>query len=248
MVSLNTRILFSNLTRGYQKEHSSFSKIEIVNKINEIKYLSAQKNVPRLTLRKEVLHLENKLAEVLELEKSQKENQKRESTKVQLLKKQITQLRSKLATCQDKEMEKKVERLSHLLGDFLAKKGSKEEIELSSKVLGELKIKDGARLKSLMADNTEKEKVKALKFKLEEIKDKLALQPNPGLQQKADWIEDNLKKYALNYPELFEEKIYTGEVKHTLIFGPPPPAEMKEEDDAELEKELPLPPPPKRFV
>ena len=61
MASFRTIQLLSRISSIAQREKESFSKTEIIKKINEIKYLSSQKKVPKLTLRKEIIHLENQL-------------------------------------------------------------------------------------------------------------------------------------------------------------------------------------------
>ena len=102
MGSLKAKQLLLRAAKYLDKERSKYSKQEIVKKINEIKYLSAQKKVPRLTLRKEIIHLENKLGTVLEFEKDLLKKKKEESTKVKALKKQIVSLKNKLTTYKDK--------------------------------------------------------------------------------------------------------------------------------------------------
>ena len=69
MGSFKAMLLLMKVARIFEQQQFSFSKQEILSKINEIKYLSSQKKVPKLTLRKEILHLENKLTGVLNLEK-----------------------------------------------------------------------------------------------------------------------------------------------------------------------------------
>jgi hypothetical protein len=151
MGSLKAKQLLFKAAKYLEKERANFSRQEIVKKVNEIKYLSSQKKVPRLTLRKEIIHLENKLAGVIDLEKKLNQTKKHEAKRVTSLKKQITNLKKRLAVCEDKEMKKKVEKLSHLLGEFLAKHGSQDDVELSKKVLKEIKIKDKELKKKLRA-------------------------------------------------------------------------------------------------
>ncbi|MBT4805274.1 hypothetical protein HON71_03815 [Candidatus Woesearchaeota archaeon] len=154
---MKTKQLLFRAAKYLDKERSKFSRLEIVKKINEIKYLSSQKKVPRLTLRKEIIHLENKLGFVLESEKELLKKKKEESTKVQALKKQIVSLKKKLTTYEDKHLDKKVNKLSHLLGEFLAKQGSKGDVELSKKVLKELEINDKKLKNKLRAVERKKE-------------------------------------------------------------------------------------------
>ena len=236
MGSLKTKQLLYRTSRQLEKERSTFSRIEIVKKMNEIKYLSTQKKVPRLSLRKEIIHLEKELEKATELEKKVIQVKKHETKRVTALKKQITNLKKKLEACQDKNLDKKVQKLSHLLGDFLAKHGTKEDIELSKKILKELKIKDKKlksqlgimekknkpkhpvvkkRVGSKVANLTEEEKVrvKVLQKRLDSLKQEL-LQVEPLdvkqiklIEQKANLIENKLKDYYKLHPELLAEHV-----------------------------------------
>ena len=96
MGSLKTKQLLYRTSRQLEKERSTFSRIEIVKKMNEIKYLSTQKKVPRLSLRKEIIHLEKELEKATELEKKVIQVKKHETKRVTALKKQITNLKKKL--------------------------------------------------------------------------------------------------------------------------------------------------------
>ena len=55
MVSINAYILLQKAATISLQKWDAVSKQEIQRKINEIKYLSSQKKVPRLSLRKEVI-------------------------------------------------------------------------------------------------------------------------------------------------------------------------------------------------
>ena len=157
MGSLKAKQLLFKAAKYLDKERSKYSRQEIVKKINEIKYLSTQKKVPRLTLRKEIIHLENRLGSVLESEKELLKHKNEESVKVKSLKKQVLSLKNKLTAYEDKNLDKKVNKLSHLLGEFLAKQGSKADVELSKKVLNELEIKDKKLKTKLRAIESKKE-------------------------------------------------------------------------------------------
>ena len=69
MIPLRTFTLLNTLAVEYQRELESFNRQEISKKINEIKYLAGQKRVPKLTLRREIAQLEQRLKGVYELEK-----------------------------------------------------------------------------------------------------------------------------------------------------------------------------------
>ena len=108
MSSLRARQLLQKAAKEQNITKHTFSKKEIQDKINEIKYLSSQKTVPKLTLRKEIMHLERKLESVFEIEKKLLKTSKHEDTKVQSLKRQITMLKSRLESTQDEDLRKKV--------------------------------------------------------------------------------------------------------------------------------------------
>ena len=108
MVSYQARELLTRVALTYRHQKDAFSRQEIVKKINEIKYLSAQKKVPKLSLRKEIIHLENKLKSIFDIEKTLAAQNKRESSKVAALKKRIRNLSERLAAAEDKDMQKKI--------------------------------------------------------------------------------------------------------------------------------------------
>ena len=285
---LKAKQLLVTLAKVQQKEKQNFNRLEIVKKINEIKYLSSQKQVPRLTLRKEIIHLENTIEGILELEQELMKKKKHESKRVVTLKKQITNLKKKLSACQDKDLKKKVTKLSHLLGDFLAKHGTKDDVELSKKILKEIKVKKKlpkAKTKkakharhpvkrkkvaeTLILTEHDKLRIKRLQLRIKILKQELDqvevidLQKTNLLEQRVGILETKMDEYYKRYPELLAENIVEKkgevvsspmEVKHTmmfndsrgtdsLLFGDPSKSSIREEID--LEKELPLPPPPK---
>ncbi len=221
MGSLKTKQLLLKAAKYLDKERAKFSRQEIIKKINEIKYLSAQKKVPRLTLRKEIIHLENRLGTVIESEKKLLKKKKEESTKVQALKKQIVSLKKKLTTYEDKNLDKKVEKLSHLLAEFLAKHGSKEDIELSKKVLKEVKIKDKklkAKLKTVQVKkkkgkkkinvkNKEKPKHARHAVKREKVGEKIA----PLTENEIVRVKELQNRLAFLKKELLQTKDFSPE-------------------------------------
>jgi len=130
---LKTRQLLYTLAQNYKHQKMSFSKSDISKRINEIKYLSAQKKIPRLTLRKEITHLEVQLKSVLELEKKLIQQKRYESAKIAALRKTNRQLRQKLIATKDKDLHHKVDKLSHHLGDHLAKMKTDENVNMVKK-------------------------------------------------------------------------------------------------------------------
>src|SRR3989338_7720933 len=131
MSSLHALQLLTTAARLAQQEHEFIPKAEIIKKLEDIKYLSSQKKVPRLSLRKEIIHLENQLHGVLELDERFARQKNKESIAVASLKQQITVLKNKLRAVEDLELEKKVEHLSFLLGEHLAKREIAQEVSLT---------------------------------------------------------------------------------------------------------------------
>ncbi|HIH12192.1 TPA: hypothetical protein HA242_00540 [Candidatus Woesearchaeota archaeon] len=138
MNSLKASHLLVKAAHWYQKEREVFSKAEISARLTEIKYLSSQKKVPKLTLRKEIVHLEHQLKSVYDLEKRLLQKEKRESTKVAALKRQIALLKQKLVGVEDQDVQSKIDKVTFLIGDCLAKKEVKEDIDLCQKVAANL--------------------------------------------------------------------------------------------------------------
>lgn len=261
MSFVNATQLLLKAAQHYQKEKQTFSREEISKRINEIKYLSAQKKVPKLTLRKEIIHLENKLQGVYELERKMLSQKRQESAKVTALKRQNAELQKKLATAEDKDMQKKVEKLTQLLGEYTAQKGVKEDVALA---LAEAK---GMRT-PLPAVSTEEPGREVMQQRLEALQDRLKMLKQeveinkelkkkipPPLEKSVETIQQKLNEMYTRYPQLRLRKLSKSamaaspvierkEVKHTLLFDTPP-VSTPEDENLELEKELPLPPPPK---
>lgn len=264
MSSLQAYQLLVNAAKLYQAERETFSKEEIIRKINQIKYLSEQKNVPVMDIKKEILHLQNKFGYLGELEKRFNQQRKSESVKVNALKKEITELKKKLALAKEKDLHKKVEKLSFMLGEILAKQGSKIDVELSKKVVEE--IKKDRKLpffpvvkidRKMLTKMEELKLVNSLRKKLKDLKEEMSL--NSGspekiqlLQNKIDLIERKLEPYYQKYPEFefdvprVEVEIQKNiqatniEIKHDVLFDRKLPERFVSKN------ELPLPPQPKR--
>src|SRR3989344_4095338 len=124
------RQLLLTAAAGYQRGRQNFSRDQISQKINQIKYLSIQKKVPRVSLRKEIIHLEFLLQGILELDKSLAQQKHQDSAKVIALKRQISELKTKLTATSDKRLPHKVEKLSQVLGDYMARKDTTTEIQI----------------------------------------------------------------------------------------------------------------------
>ena len=212
MIPLRTFTLLNTLAVEYQRELESFNRQEISKKINEIKYLSTQKKVPRLTLRKEIIHLENRLGSVLESEKELLKHKNEESVKVKSLKKQVLSLKNKLTAYEDKNLDKKVNKLSHLLGEFLAKQGSKADVELSKKVLNELEIKDKKLKTKLRAIESKKEAEETPKHaRYPVLREKVAEKTAPLNENEMIRVKELQNRLAFLKKELLQTKDFSPE-------------------------------------
>ncbi len=276
-MNLNSYQLLQSASHHYWQGRQAFSKAEIQKKINEIKYLSAQKKVPRITLRKEIIHLENKLQSIFDLEQAVLQQKRRESGKVLSLKKQIQALQQRLATAEDKDLQKKVDRLTHLLGDYLAQRKVKEELKI--KGMPHVRRKSLVKLtlgETEVVSDEMRSRVGNLQERIQLLKQAVEVSRGLGkdkevqsLQLKINALEEKVQQYLRKHPELVieipeppllkvEAETEEEQIKHTILFGPPTPAETlveeraesvggeAAEEDLELEKELPLPPPPRR--
>ncbi|MBU0459953.1 MAG: hypothetical protein KKH52_02920 [Nanoarchaeota archaeon] len=225
MSFLKAQQFLHTVAHYYKDDQLAFSKEEINKKINEIKYLATQKKVPKLTLRKEILHLEHQLQNISELEKQLLKRKKEESTKVAALKRQITTLKKQLSASNNKDLNKRINKLSHLLADYLAKKDSKDNTELNQKVLAEMKT-----------TKSKEERLKEIEERLEEIKAKLSPDSPQAqvLQEKIYLLEQKLEAHQKK-PILK----FNPEDRHIMIHTPPP-----QKREISLEK-LPLPPAPR---
>ncbi len=232
MNQLTTKFLLFSVAKEYHRQKEAFSRVEIVKKINEIKYLSAQKKVPRLTLRKEILHLEKKLESIFELEQRLASLKHRESDRVKKLKHEVTTLHKRLAACEDKDLQKKVDRLSHLLADALAKRRTTEDVALSTKIQEEITNRE---------EKVPQDRYHLLKEKAEKLRQRVDLEPsNSPLRIRLEMILSEINERLQEADFGDEKKEEPQSVKHTMIFNTDVSSPKKEDSD------LPLPPPPKR--
>ncbi|MBI4980791.1 hypothetical protein HZC30_04520 [Candidatus Woesearchaeota archaeon] len=271
MASLKAMQLLNRAARIYQAQKQALSKEEITKKINQIKYLSEQKNISRFTIKKEIMLLENQLQGIFELETQLRKRKKEESSKEVLLKKEIKVLKNQLAACGDKELPHKVDKLSHLLAEFLAKRGTAADVELSKKALEEIKVQVKLPQKDRKAIVSESSpsstnlsllcsRLDALKQEFELMK---AMKKDPikinQLENKIKVLEGKLDKFcpvgkiAVAAPpiEVKPEPVLISsppEIKHDILFGAPVPISMPQFSGGaglSLGGGLPLPPPPR---
>ena len=233
-----------------QQKEEKINKKEIEKKINQIKYLSGKKKISKVTLKKQINSLEKQLKGVLLLEKKLKTNKKKDDKKIQDFKKQIRSLKKKLVHAKDVSLRKKVNKLSHLIGDLVAKQDVKKEVTFEKK-------------KNKLVSHSEKitvEKIYELKKRLVKIRDSGKYSPDKidlmekklfEMEKKLDLSPQALPTSPTGIPRgempMIKDK---APVKHKLMFGPEQKEAIKEikpkldklEDDID---ELPIPPPPR---
>ncbi|PIN74364.1 hypothetical protein COV20_00375 [Candidatus Woesearchaeota archaeon CG10_big_fil_rev_8_21_14_0_10_45_16] len=218
MSSLKTTQLLLKTAMLYERKVEAFNKREIAKKINQIKYLTKQKKVPRLTLQKQIVHLEDQLNRILDVEENVV---KRENRKIGALKAQVTLLRKRLTATGEKDIHSKVEKLSHLLAECLAKQ------EVPKDVMQEQQI--------VQMSQTPQDKLMKLRKQIASLKEMLVKVKEKDPQNAAliearlELLEKQLegKQEPISPPVVVEER----KPKHTILLGG-----------------LPLPPPPKMEI
>src|SRR3989344_1700095 len=221
---------FLTAAAKYAREEQGFSKDEIIKKLQDIKYLSSQKKVPRLTLRKEVIHLENQLQGALELEQKLSREKDKDSIAVTSLKQQLAVLKNKLKAVEDLELDKKVDHLSFLLGEHLAKREVAGEIELT-------KAMENVRNQPPQIVMGSSKKAAMLQRRLDALKQELELYRELKTKKPAEL--EQIEKSI----EVIEAKLQQYREQHAEV-EPEEDTDVQEKD-MELQKQLPLPPPPR---
>ena len=253
MGSLRSMQLLLTVAKHLEQERLSFSRQEIIKNMNQVKYLSAQKDVPKLTLRKEIIHLENKLKGVFDFEKKLHQKEKEDKGKMSSLKRQVTILHKKLDACEDQDMNSRLEKVSHLIGEFLAKHGTEIDVELSRQLVQELKIKEKkvkiekskVKPKQLSKEqiiisehnltSEEKNRIEQIYRRLQALKQQINIdeelevkdtQQLEVIEHKVMILEEKLEDYYERYPELVKEHNKISEVENVVVESP---IEVKDE-------------------
>ncbi len=271
MSSLKAQILLGKVSLLYEEKKFAIPKDKIKEKIEHLKLLSTQKKIPKLTLRKTILHLEDQLHSIYDIEKALLKQKRKESTKVTSLKRQIKILRKTASVERARELEKRVDKLSHLLGEALAKQSSRVAVSAAREQISKRPASQERRLISHPkfvpvirapergfqqsgAPNQIGKVAPASPVKNEEREKKIMM-----LQQRLNMLKQEfaIKEHQEVHPEelkkiqqmikLFEDKLKTLGVartkpKHTMLINMP----LKER--MQVEKGLPLPPPQKKAV
>jgi len=230
MPSLKAYQLLINASKQSEEKEIGASPEDLKRRLNEIKYLISQKTIPRLSLRKEVLELEQGLKGMISVDQELKQKKSRGTLKIASLKSQMDQLKKQLEAAKNKDLNKKVEKLSHLIGESLAYHETNQDISLNqikeeaapedkTKLLNELQQRLSSLKLNLSLDDYDNEK------KAEKVKERVTILEGKiqALQNKMGIIPESRQS------------------KHTLLFH------LKPDDKIlKFEKELPLPPPPRK--
>lgn len=221
MVSLRSKQLLINAAKTRKTMKENVSKKEIKQKISEIKYLASQKNVPKLSLRKEIIHLEKKLEGVFEIEKALLKEEKKESAKITSLKRQIGQLKRRLDNSKDEELREKVNKLSHLLGDAMAKSTTAKDVRLTKKIRDTMGDVKRQRRKVEKNDIELLERIELILKRVQTIKNEIEIKKH--LEQG----HPEQLKAILHNVTLLEQKLLSYKQKHQKLFGELPEYEKE---------------------
>lgn len=263
MSSLHAIYFLGTAAKFARSEHETVPKSDIVKKLQDIKYLSSQKKVPKLSLRKEIIHLESQLQGVLELEERFARHKDNESVTIASLKQQISLLKNKLRAVNDMELDKKMDHLSFLLGEHLAR----QEME------GEVQMAESTESAASKANLDIAKKAAMLQKRLQALKEELQLnreletkkpQEVKLLEAKIELFEQKLHDYLEQHSGAVIQHVATIEtpseesnpyaqdieVKHKMLF---PQFNVQEEKESnldestmmEIRRQVPLPPPPR---
>lgn len=229
MPSLKAKQLLIKAAQRSQKKEEKISRKEIEKKIHQIKYLASDERIPKAALRKEVIRLEKLFGDVALLEKKLKENEREKNREIAVLKKQVKGLKKKMYITKDAALRKRVEKLSHFIGDLMAKEAVKKEVAFEH-----IKEKFRAPEKSFLT----------LK-KIGELQEKILVFKKLGRYspEKIAELEQRLIELGKKLPIRAAWPKETA--RHKMLFGP------QAEEEAELpaiepKEGLPLPPPKKK--
>jgi len=258
MVSLKAKQILVRAAKLTQRKEEKINRREIEKKIHQIKYLAGKKKISKATLKKQINSLERQLKGVLLLEKKLKSTKKAEDKKIKVFKEQIKDLKSKLVHAKDVTLRRKVNKLSHMIGDMLAQQDVRKEIKFEKKRKNfitqteKITIEKVYELKERLgkiraAGKYPDEKIAQLEQRLYNMEKKLDLSPTTLDVSPTGRPRESISTSGTsNEPE----SSTSPPVKHKMLFGPNKdeniekiqPALDKLEDDID---ELPIPPPPR---
>lgn len=245
MSNVRAKQLLRNAAKTHNEMQTRISKDEIRQRINEIKYLSSQEDVPKFSLRKEILHLEQKLESVFNIEARLLQTEKREESKINSLRKQIVMLRHRLEKSEDKDLQRKLHRLSGILSDALAKNVTAQDVQITQKLATAMSEADKAAQTVVESNVDTANRMQAILKRIKVMHQELEIQKHLDNvdPKKIEALGERIKRIeaACN---AYSSKVSSPVETPVKIEKP-----VKEEPEVEVIddlKDLPLPPPPRR--
>ena len=246
MSNVRAKQLLRNAAKTHNEMQTRISKDEIRHRINEIKYLSSQEDVPKFSLRKEILHLEQKLESVFNIEARLLQTEKREESKINSLRKQIVMLRHRLEKSEDKDLQRKLHRLSGILSDALAKNVTAQDVQITQKLATAMSEADKAAQTVVKTNVDTANRMQTILNRIKVMHQELEIQKHLDNvdPKKIEALGERIKRIeaACN---AYSTKVALSPVETPVKVDTP----VKEEPVVEVIddlKDLPLPPPPRR--
>ncbi len=229
MSSVKAQVLLRHLALFHQKKLLEVPRDKIRDKITKLKKLTSQKKVPKLSIRKEIAHLEDLMGNIFDVEKALLIHQKKESDVIRRLRKQIGALKEELQVARSPELKRKVNHLYSMLGECMAHDFVQKDVAQTEK-------------KIMVAKPAPKESQHEREARLNLMQQRLTILKNQFEQAKEDGKDEKTIKQIQLTIALVEEKLreyglQRNKPKHTILMGLP------EDERIAIEKELPLPPP-----
>jgi len=245
MSNVRAKQLLRNAAKTHNDMQTRISKNEIRQRINEIKYLSSQEDVPKFSLRKEILHLEQKLESVFNIEARLLKTEKREESKINSLRKQIVMLRHRLEKAEDKDLQRKLHRLSGILSDALANNVTAKDVQITQKLATAMNEADKAAETVVKSNEDTAKRMQAALQRIKVMHQELEIHKHMDNvdPKKIQMLGERIKRIeqACN---AYVAKIQNVPLPTTQVVEPAEPEpEVEIIDDL---KDLPLPPPPRR--
>ena len=228
------------LAKSSQEERKD-SKREIEKKINQIRLLTSKSDVSQPALKEEIKELEKHLKNLISLEKKLKERDK----EITVLKKQMNTMKQKLSSGESAALKKKIEKISHFLGDLMAKEAVRKDVHFE-------KVK--RKLEGKISSAPPAAYPITLK-KIDQLQEKILVLKKAGKYppEKIAQLEERLT--ALEKKLSPETALTSKPVQHRMLFGPraekitpaPKPVPVvRFEKETEKLPFVDIPPPPKK--
>jgi hypothetical protein len=229
MSSVKAQVLLRHLALFHQKKLLDIPRDKIRDKIKNLKKLTSQKKVPKLSIRKEIAHLEDLMNNIFDVEKSLIKQQKKESDVIRRLRKKIGALKEELQVAKSPELKRKVNHLYSMLGECMAYDFVHKDVQEAQKEVISKKV-------AKKENPHEREaRLNLMQQRLTILKNQFATAKEEGKDEKI--IKQIQLTIALVEKKLAEYGLQRDRPKHTILMGLP------EDERIAIEKELPLPPP-----